>query len=61
MIWDKKPEKQILKAWEIFVDEEKRKKPDFKEAIQTAVSNISGTGTQSIQMRKIVCRKLGAK
>jgi len=31
-----------------------------KDAIQTAVSNISGMGTNQIQARKIVERKIGA-
>jgi hypothetical protein len=31
-----------------------------KDAIQTAVSNISGVGTQQVQMKKIVERKLGS-
>jgi len=31
-----------------------------KEAIQTAVSNISSAGTKSVQRKKIVERKIGS-
>ena len=50
MIWDKKPEEQILKAWETFVDEEKKSKPDFKEAIKIIFVEVKTIAQKNVQI-----------
>jgi len=50
MIWNKKPENQILKVWETFVEIEKRTKPDFNDAIKIIFGEVKIIADKNVQL-----------
>jgi hypothetical protein len=50
MIWDKKPEAQILKVWETFVEKEKRSKPDFQDAIKIIFTEVKAIADKNVKI-----------